>query len=107
MSMGQRKILHLHEETNLRPSECALRCYTAKTQRLCCEQGLLGGSYDTCMSCILLGSAMLIASCLFIDLIDFLFTNIMVSNRDTASKSYKHNCVAHTGALQVRQEKKE
>ena len=26
--------------------------------------------------------------------------------RHTSSKSYKHNCVAHTGALQVRQGKK-
>ena len=49
------------------------------------------------MSCILLGSAMLIASCLlnFIDLIDFLFTNIMVSNRDTHLQNRTNTTVWH------------
>ena len=40
-SVGQRKILSPHEESNLRPSDSALRCSTTEPQRLYGERGLL------------------------------------------------------------------
>ena len=46
-SVGQRKILSPHEESNLRPSDSALRCSTTEPQRLYGERGLLRSSYDT------------------------------------------------------------
>ena len=45
-SVGQRKILSPHEESNLRPSDL-LRCSTTKPQRLFGEWDLLGSSNDT------------------------------------------------------------
>ena len=44
-SVGQRKILSPHEETNLRHSHSALRCYAIEPQRLHNEWGLLRSSY--------------------------------------------------------------
>ena len=41
------KILSPHEESNLRPSDSALRCSTTEPQRLHGERGLLRSSYDT------------------------------------------------------------
>ena len=41
------KILIPHEETNLRPSDSALRCSTTEPQKLYGERGLLRSSYDT------------------------------------------------------------
>ena len=60
----KKKILSPHQESNLRPSDSALRCSTTEPQRLYGERGL----YKVPMTLILqmLGSAMstLIASCL-------------------------------------------
>ena len=39
------KILSPHEESNLRPSDSALRCSTTEPQRLHRERGLLCSSY--------------------------------------------------------------
>ena len=44
-SVGQRK--ESPEESNLRPSDSALRCSTTEPQRLLGERGLLRSSYDT------------------------------------------------------------
>ena len=44
-SVGQRK--ESPEESNLRPSDSALRCSTTEPQRLHGERGLLRSSYDT------------------------------------------------------------
>ena len=46
-SVGQRKILSPHEESNLRPSDSTLRCSTTEPQILYGERGLLRSSYDT------------------------------------------------------------
>ena len=40
-SVGQKRILSPHEESNLRPLDFVLRCSTAKPQRLYGEWGLL------------------------------------------------------------------
>ena len=45
--MGQKNILSPHEESNLRPSDSALRCSTPELKRLYGEQGLLQSSYMT------------------------------------------------------------
>ena len=47
-SMGQRKILSPHEDSNLRLSDSALRCSTTEPQRFHGERGLLRSSYNTC-----------------------------------------------------------
>ena len=41
------KVLSLHEESNLRPSDSALRCSTSEPQSLSGEQGPLRSSYMT------------------------------------------------------------
>ena len=41
----KKQILSLHEESNLRPSDSALRCSTTEPQRLYGERGLLRSSY--------------------------------------------------------------
>ena len=46
-SVGQRKILSSHEESNFRPSDSALRCSATEPQRLHGERSLLRSSYDT------------------------------------------------------------
>ena len=48
-SVGQRKILSSHEETNLRPSDSILRCSTTEPQRLYGEQGPLRSLYMICV----------------------------------------------------------
>ena len=44
---NKEQILYPHEESNLRPSDSALRCSTTEPQRLHGERGLLRSSYDT------------------------------------------------------------
>ena len=46
-SVGQGKLLSPHEESNLRPSDSALRCSTTEPQRLHGKRSLLRSSYDT------------------------------------------------------------
>ena len=46
-SVGQRKNSESDEESNLRPSDFALRCSTTEPQRLHGERGPLRSSYDT------------------------------------------------------------
>ena len=46
-SVGQRKILSSHEESNFRPSDSALRCSATEPQRLHGERSPLRSSYDT------------------------------------------------------------
>ena len=46
-SVGQRKILSSHEESNFRPSDSALRCSATELQRLHGERSPLRSSYDT------------------------------------------------------------
>ena len=46
MSVGQRKILSPHKESNLRPSDSALQCSTTEPHILYGERGLLRSSYD-------------------------------------------------------------
>ena len=46
-SVGQGKLLSPHEESNLRPSDSALRCSTTESQRLHGKRSLWRSSYDT------------------------------------------------------------
>ena len=50
-SVGQKKILRPHEESNLRPSDSALRCSISEPQRLYDERGLSRSSYGTHPAC--------------------------------------------------------
>ena len=43
----EEKLLIIHEESNLRPSDSALRFSTSEPQRLYGERDLLRNSYDT------------------------------------------------------------
>ena len=94
MSMGQRK-------NSVSPwgnepqtfSKCTPLLYCWYTETLLWARSIRRFIWHK--SCILLGSAMSIASCLFIDLIDFLFTNIMVSNRDTHLQNHTNTTVWH------------
>ena len=59
-NVGQREILSHHEESNLRPSDSAVRCSTSEPQSLYSQRGLLRiSSYD--LSSILLRPEMSIA----------------------------------------------
>ena len=47
MFVNRKRKMQTHEETNLRPSDSALRCSTTEPQKLYGERGLLRSSYDT------------------------------------------------------------